>query len=82
MSKKIVPLLLFTVMLLFSGCKDQIATESNDSITIEELYSAVDLSQFSQYGSSTQNDVMWVEKSDYTGTKYGCINTKESTLSH
>lgn len=76
MFKKTVLLSLFTVMLLFTGCENQIATESNGSITIEELYNAVDLSQFSRYGSSTENNVMWVEKSDYTGTQYGCINTK------
>lgn len=65
-----------------TGCKNQHlqdpseqGTNPDEPLTIEELYSEVDLSQYSAYGSSTENGVMWVEKSNYTGKMYGCINT-------
>ena len=82
--------LIITLALLFSvaGCNDyyerdddsprktRSTTSTTKYITLEEWYADVDLSQFSRHGRSTENDAMWVEKSDYTGTQYGCINTK------
>ncbi|MBR2319732.1 MAG: hypothetical protein IKA50_02960 [Clostridia bacterium] len=63
---------------IFDNFSDEELQSSAPSkyISLEELYSGVDLSQFSKHGRSTTNSAMWVEKSDYTGIQYGCINTK------
>ena len=83
-------ILIIVAALLFStaGCGDSYERDSDSPrktrtttsttkyITLDEWYAGVDLSQFSRHGNSTENTAMWVEKSDYTGTQYGCINTK------
>lgn len=81
--KKILAIVITALLLFLSiGCKEQRPqdvseqkTNSDGLLTLEELYSEVDLSQYSAYGSSTENKVMWVEKSNYAGKMYGCINT-------
>ena len=41
-----------------------------------DAYEKLDLSQYTEHGEFGDDGIMWVKKSDYTGTQYGYINFK------
>lgn len=75
--KKLLTITVAALLLLATvGCKNQDLHNSNVQNQSQELYDNIDLSQYASYGSFSDDGVMWVEKSDYTGKSYGCINTE------
>lgn len=45
-----------------------------------EVYKKLNLSEYSDYGRFAEDGIMWVEKSDYSGTKYGYIDYKGNVI--
>ncbi len=43
--------------------------------TQQDLYANIDLSQYSEYGSLSDDGIMWVKKSGYDDVEYGYINS-------
>lgn len=60
---------LLTVVLLTACSMNSVDEPETD------LYANIDLSQYSEYGTLTDDGIMWVKKSGYADVEYGYINS-------
>lgn len=66
----VVNLSIMLVVVLFTACG-----MNSDNQTETDLYANIDLSQYSEYGSLSDDGIMWVKKSGYDDVQYGYINS-------
>lgn len=61
---------IFFVSILLTACGMNGVDEPKS-----DLYNNIDLSQYSEYGTHTNDGIIWVKKSSYAGVEYGYIDS-------